>query len=77
MPPQDPAILAPVEPSSPLTGLTPREAEVARLASDGLTNREISQRLQIASDTVKTHVSRILAKLGCRRRVDLARLLAR
>ncbi|WP_402839861.1 LuxR C-terminal-related transcriptional regulator [Microbacterium sp. GXS0129] len=44
--------------------LTPRETEIARLAAEGLTDREISVRLGIAQRTVNTHVTRILRKLG-------------
>ncbi|WP_219471767.1 ATP-binding protein [Nonomuraea rhizosphaerae] len=44
--------------------LTPREADVAELVADGLTNRLIAQRLVVARRTVDTHVENILAKLG-------------
>ena len=48
--------------------LTDREGEVMRLLAQGLANKEIGGDLHISEDTVKTHVSRILAKLGARSR---------
>ena len=50
--------------------LTPRELQVLRLISDGLSNREIAKELHISQETVKTFVSRILTKLGLRDRVQ-------
>jgi ATP/maltotriose-dependent transcriptional regulator MalT len=53
-------------------GLTPREAEVLALVAEGRTNREIGSALYMSEKTASVHVSRILAKLGVRSRVDAA-----
>lgn len=52
--------------------LTPREWEVADLAAHGLTNRQIAERLFIGVDTVKKHLSRVLAETSCASRTQLA-----
>ncbi|WP_328958370.1 response regulator transcription factor [Kitasatospora purpeofusca] len=62
-------------PERPATGgpeLTTREQEVLALIGEGLTNRQIGERLYLAEKTVKNHVSRLLAKLGVERRVQAA-----
>jgi DNA-binding NarL/FixJ family response regulator len=51
-------------------GLTPREAEVLSLIAEGLTNREIADRLVVSGATVKTHVNHIFAKTGARDRAQ-------
>jgi len=53
-----------------LDGLSPRELEVFRLLARGLSNREIADHLIVGDTTVKTHVARILTKLGVRDRVQ-------
>lgn len=52
-------------------GLSAREAEVLRQVAFGLTNREVAAALFIAEDTVKTHVARVLDKLGLQNRAQL------
>ncbi|ASU83764.1 DNA-binding response regulator [Nocardiopsis gilva YIM 90087] len=55
-----------------LDALTPREHEVLACVGEGLSNQQIARRLSITETTTKTHVSRILAKLGLRSRVQAA-----
>jgi DNA-binding CsgD family transcriptional regulator len=52
--------------------LTAREREVADLIARGLSNREIADRLVISHETARVHVKRILAKLGCASRAQVA-----
>lgn len=57
--------------------LTAREREVLRLVVEGLPNKQIAQRLGIGEKTIKTHVSRVLAKLGVADRTQAAVLAIR
>jgi len=60
------------EPDPRLAGLSEREREILVLITDGLTNRQIGERLFLAEKTVKNYVSGLLAKLGMQRRTQVA-----
>ncbi len=53
-------------------GLTEREVEILRLVAEGLSNKEIASRLQVAERTVGFHIGNILSKLGVASRVEAA-----
>ncbi|KUO17804.1 response regulator [Streptomyces dysideae] len=72
----------PAEPEAPspspeLERLSPRELQILELIGEGLTNRQIAERLFLAEKTIKNRVSSILAKLGVGRRVQAAILAQR
>lgn len=60
-----------------LTSLSPQEHRILNLIAEGLSNREIAERLHLAEQTVKNYVSRLLGKLGVARRTQAALLTAR
>lgn len=63
---------APMAPPPELAVLSPRERQIAALIAEGLGNEEIGRRVHLALPTVKTHVSRIMDKLGVANRVQVA-----
>ncbi|MFB7715941.1 MULTISPECIES: response regulator [unclassified Nocardia] len=65
------------QPDGPLAGLTDQERRLLDLLGDGLTNRQIAERMFLAEKTVKNYVSRLLAKLGMERRTQAAVLASR
>ena len=76
-------VLVPGEAAVPFTlnqpqldalGITPRELEILSLVAEGLSNREIADRLFVSENTVKTHCSRAFDKLGARRRTQAVQL---
>ncbi|HEX6354765.1 response regulator [Actinophytocola sp.] len=64
------------EGQGPLAGLTDQERAVFDLVGEGMTNKQIAQRLFLAEKTVKNYVSHILAKLGMQRRTQASALAA-
>ncbi|MFJ1747228.1 response regulator [Streptomyces sp. NPDC088116] len=68
---------APVSPESELDRLSPRERQIVELIGEGMTNREIADRLFLAEKTVKNRISSILSKLGVGRRIQAAMIAGR
>lgn len=66
-----------LEVRQPLTRLSPRQIEVLRLITEGLTSREIASRLSLSEKTVETHRSAVAQRLGIREVAGLVRYAAR
>src|SRR3954451_4432543 len=58
--------------ADPLAGLTEQERRILELIGEGLTNRQIGERMFLAEKTVKNYVSAVLSKLGLQRRTQVA-----
>lgn len=58
------------------TELTPRELEIGRLVSNGLSNKEVARQLNLSEGTIKIHLHNVYRKLGVKNRTALARMLA-
>ena len=67
----------PTEEPDPLMALSAQERQILTLIAEGLTNRQIGERLFLAEKTVKNYVSSVLAKLGMERRTEAAVFAAR
>lgn len=59
----------------PISAITPREKEIVKLISDGLTSSQIAQRLSISPRTVDTHRANLMKKLNARNTIELLRKL--
>jgi two-component system, NarL family, response regulator LiaR len=55
-------------------GITPRELDILGLIAQGMSNREIAEKLFVSENTVKTHSSRVFGKLGAKRRTQAVQL---
>jgi two-component system, NarL family, response regulator LiaR len=76
-------VAVPVSPGQPFVpddkkreelGITPRELEILELIAQGMSNREIADKLFVSENTVKTHSSRVFDKLGAKRRTQAVQL---
>jgi DNA-binding NarL/FixJ family response regulator len=63
------------EAATRLAALSQRETEIAGLVAEGLSNAEIGRRVHMSEPTIKTYVSRVLTKLDCANRVEVALLV--
>ncbi|WP_172650861.1 response regulator [Rhodococcus opacus] len=68
---------APSAEENAVAGLTPQERTLLELLGEGLTNRQIAERMFLAEKTIKNYVSRLMAKLGVERRTQAAILAAK
>ncbi len=66
-----------VTPGDIINDLTPQERKILALVAEGLTNRQIAERVHLADKTVKNYVSNILMKLGLERRAEVAAFVAK
>lgn len=69
----DRATIAMMRPNATSASLSPRERQVVTLAAAGLTDAAIAYRLEVSSHTVRTHLTRIFAKLGAANRCPVRR----
>ena len=65
-----------VDHDDPTAELTPSERKILDLIGDGLSNREIGERLGVAEKTVKNHITALLSKMGLQRRTQVAAWVA-
>jgi DNA-binding response regulator vraR len=65
-----------VDHEDPTADLTPSERKVLDLIGDGLSNREIGEKLGVAEKTVKNHITSLLSKMGLQRRTQVAAWVA-
>ena len=68
------AVRAPIQARIEALGITPRELEVLQLIAEGLSNKEMAERLFVSENTIKTHTSRVFDKLGASRRTQAVQL---
>jgi two-component system, NarL family, response regulator NreC len=68
-----PSVPEPNDPSTPTTGLSPREVEIARLVVHGLPSKQIAGRLGLSARTVENHRARIMTRLDLANVADLVR----
>ncbi|HEY4355042.1 MAG TPA: response regulator transcription factor [Acidobacteriaceae bacterium] len=69
-----PRTFVPDEEKRDQLGITRRELEILGLVAEGMSNREIAEKLYVSENTVKTHCSRAFDKLGARRRTQAVQL---
>ena len=72
--PAVPKVFVPDQARIDALGITPREFEVLQLMAEGLSNKEMAERMFVSENTVKTHASRVFDKLGASRRTQAVQL---